>query len=81
MFLLEFGVIRTTASLSEDQHEDGVVFVKDHMLTQSRSSRPADPRDRAQALVTERQRSFMHLVIRRMETWTTVKEVCDFTFA
>ena len=81
MFLLEFGIIWTTVSLPEDQHEDGAVSVKDLMLTQSRSSRPADPRDRAQALVTERQRSFMHLVITRMETWTTVKQVCDFTFA
>ena len=81
MFLLEFGVIRTTVSLSEDQYEDGVVSVEDLMLTQSRSSRTADARDRSQDLVTERQRSFMHLVIRRMETWTTVKQVCDFTFA
>ena len=81
MFLLDFGVIRTIVSLPEDQHEHGAVSVKDLMLTQSRSSRPADPRDRAQALVTERQQSFMHLVIRKMETWTTVNQVCDFTFA
>ena len=81
MFLLEFGVIRTTVSLPEDQHEDGVVSAMDLMVTQSRSSRPAGPRDRAQALVTERQQSFMHLVIRKMETWTTVNQVCDFSFA
>ena len=77
MFLLEFGVIRTTVSSPGDPYENGVVSAKDPILTQPQSSGIADPRDSFQALVTESQRSFMRLVVRRLEAWITDKQVCD----